>query len=228
MDEYSLSLVEEMNCYYEARAPWHDQYMDIHSREQTSQRFKNVIATIEPYLKRKRVLEIACGTGNWTQLIAPIAASVVAIDSSPTSLAMARAKLVTCKNVQLIQDDAYQLIHLSGHIDAVFMADFWSHIPKKLIHPFLNNLRGRLAPKAAGIVLDMSRKTHFEKEDSRIDADGNRISLRRLPDGREFQVVKNFPSETDLRDAIMPLGEALHYIAFRELQRWLVCFNFAT
>jgi 2-polyprenyl-3-methyl-5-hydroxy-6-metoxy-1,4-benzoquinol methylase len=226
-DRHSHSLIEEMNRYYDARAPWHDQYMDAHSPQQLAQRFSSVIDSIRPIVTGKTILDVACGTGNWTQLLAPMAASVRGLDRSDSCLQIARAKLPDYANVQFVQDDAYQLETLNDQFEVLFAADFWSHIPKSMIGPFLRNAAGRLKPGAAGIFLDMAWQSFFEEDPSQTDADGNRVFLRHLPDGSEFHVVKNFPTVLELRETIAPYGNAVRYIPFNDLNRWMVCFEFA-
>ena len=226
MDPYSLRLIEEMNRYYEARAPWHDEYMDVRSLEEMTKRFSRILDFIRKYLDGQRVLEIACGTGNWTRLIAPLAASVTAVDNSISSLQIAKPKLAEFDNVRLVQANAYKLDCLNREFDVLFSADFWSHIPKKAIESFLNAASGKLSPGAYSIFLDMSWQTFFQSEKSDLDEDVNRVSLRSLPNGSEFHVVKNFPTEDELREIIRPFGNAIRFTSFPELQRWLVCFRF--
>ncbi|HKK20034.1 MAG TPA: hypothetical protein VJ983_01065, partial [candidate division Zixibacteria bacterium] len=63
----SDDLIEQMNRYYEARAPWHDQYMSYTSNEQLESALKPIVELLNPIIRGTRVLEVACGTGNWTQ-----------------------------------------------------------------------------------------------------------------------------------------------------------------
>ncbi len=226
-DHHSQSLIDEMNRYYDARAPWHDQYMDAHSPQQLAQRFSTVIDAIRPIITGKTLLDVACGTGNWTRLLAPMAASILGLDRSDSCLQIARAKLPDCANVQFVQDDAYQLETLNDQFDVLFAADFWSHMPKKMIGPFLRNATGWLKPGATGVFLDMSWQSFFEDDPSQTDVDGNRIFLRHLPDGSEFHVVKNFPTESEMRELIAPYGNTVRYTLYSELHRWMVCFKFA-
>ena len=44
---------------------------------------------------------------------------------------------------------------------------------------------------------------------ARTDAEGNTFQLRRLPDGSTYEVLKNFPTETELRQALAPFVRQL-------------------
>lgn len=221
----SKKLVEEINRYYDARAPWHDQYMRYESIEGMEALLSPIIDTLAEMISDKSVLEVACGTGNWTQILAKRACSVTAVDISPNALEIARRKLSLCSNVSLIQGDAYDLQNVGGTFDVVFAADWWSHIPNGLLSVFLDSATKKLRPDSRAIFIDMSFREGFARETCRYDADNNRISLRRLPDGSEFEVVKNFPSESELRRILADYAGNIVYYEFDSLKRWMIVFE---
>lgn len=224
MNEISdiTKLIEEMHRYYEARAPWHDQYMGYESNKDMEELLSPIIEIVEEMIIGKRVLEIACGTGNWTEVLAKRALSMVAIDISPAALAIAQAKLSSYKNVAIMQGDAYDLGNISDSFELLFSADWWSHIPKGILPAFMSSALRKLLPESKAIFIDMSFREDFEQEPCHYDQDNNRISIRRLPDGSEFQVVKNFPSESDLRHILASYGKIIAYHEFSVLKRWMV------
>ncbi len=222
--DHSQSLIEEMKRYYEARAPWHDDYMSYESPERMETLMRPIIDAISPAIAGKRVLEIGCGTGNWTRILAERAESVVAIDASAGALKIAADNLAETGNVSLRQADAYDLQSLDGSFDALFAADFWSHVPLGLIPEFVPSISAKLSEKGRACFLDMSSNRYFEREPSRVDVDGNRISRRVLPDGSAFDVVKNFPSEEDLSRILEPHARAVEFHEFNDLERWMVAF----
>ena len=77
-----------LQSYYAARAQEYDRVYDKPERQADLRRIEQ---WLPPLLSGRRVLEIACGTGYWTRLIAPVAASVVAIDSAAETLRIAQA-----------------------------------------------------------------------------------------------------------------------------------------
>jgi ubiquinone/menaquinone biosynthesis C-methylase UbiE len=60
-------------------------------------------------LRGPDVLEIACGTGYWTAVIAAAARSVVGIDLEPAIVAAAERRLSAFANVRCMVADAYSL-----------------------------------------------------------------------------------------------------------------------
>ena len=221
----SVRLIEEMNRYYEARAPWHDSYMSYKSLAAMEESLKSVIETVAPMVAVKNVLEIACGTGNWTQVLSRRAKCVTALDISPSALAIAEDKLRDFTNVTLVQHSAYELETFRGRFDVLFAADWWSHIPMGILPAFLRSILTRLEKGSMAVFLDMSTNDYFEQERCFFDSDGNRVSERVLPDGSKYKVVKNFPTEDELRGILAPFAGDISYFEFTALQRWLVAFE---
>ncbi len=107
-------------------------------------------------------------------------------------------KLECYANVILSNTDAYTLEGVDGTFETAFAADWWSHIPYARISAFLHNLHQKLVAGSRVTFVDMSYRDDFNNDPTHFDSDGNRISKRTLPDGSEFEVVKNFPSEREL------------------------------
>ncbi|MCP4583807.1 MAG: class I SAM-dependent methyltransferase [candidate division Zixibacteria bacterium] len=222
---YSKKLIKEMNQYYEARAPWHDIFMGYESERQMEEFKKSIIEILTPVIIGKRVIEIACGTGNWTQIIAKRAESVTAIDVSPTALGLAQRKLVNHCNVSLIQCDAYNLNCIGGLYDVSFAADWWSHIPMDVLPLFVESLMSKLKKRSKVIFLDMSFREDHKVESCYYDLDDNRITRRMLPSGSNFMVVKNFPHKEALKKFLSPYAKRVDYYELKALCRWMVIFT---
>lgn len=99
----------------------------------------NYAQLIRPYLPvllrganphTARALEIGCGVGRMTRLLAENFAEVHAIDVAPEMLAQARARLADCPNVTLHQGSGFDLQPLpDAHFDLVFSYIVFQHIP---------------------------------------------------------------------------------------------------
>jgi demethylmenaquinone methyltransferase/2-methoxy-6-polyprenyl-1,4-benzoquinol methylase len=76
---------------------------------------------------------------------------------------------------------------------------WWSHIPRERIRDFLASLHERLEPGARVILMDNRFVEGSSTPISEIDAQGNTYQLRRLGDGAGIRVLKNFPTEAELR-----------------------------
>ena len=72
-----------MQDYYAARA---GEYDKIYLKPERQANLRCIAAWSADVLAERSVLEIACGTGYWTQFYAPLAAQVVALDSAEETL----------------------------------------------------------------------------------------------------------------------------------------------
>jgi len=218
-------IVEEMNEYYRVRAAWHDEYLSYTDSAAMEKLLSPVIAFVEPFVAGRNVLEIACGTGNWTQALARRARSVVATDINGSMVAIARSKPYAGGAVSFLLDDAYGLTAVRDGFTAAFAADWWSHVPISRLRPFLKLLHSKLAPGSNVVFVDMLERDHPDLTPYRRDEDGNLIHRRRLPNGREFDVLKNFPSREDVLTGLDGLGREPVYWEDLDLMRWSVAYR---
>jgi SAM-dependent methyltransferase len=75
------------------------------------------------------VADIGCGTGNATDLLAPLVKSVIAIDREPAMLDAARKRLAGRRNVEFRQGDLSDLPVRSGEIDTAVAMLVMHHVP---------------------------------------------------------------------------------------------------
>ena len=95
------AILQEQIAYYRARAGEYDQWFlrlgrydrgpDLNRR--WFREIGLVTAALEAFAPAGQVLELACGTGLWTQHLVRYAAAVTALDSSPEVLVINRARL---------------------------------------------------------------------------------------------------------------------------------------
>jgi SAM-dependent methyltransferase len=206
----------ELVSYYRRRA---SEYEAIYAKPERQPDLARLKDEIPARLRRARVLEIACGTGYWTELIAPVAALVVAIDLAEEPMRIARNK--TCRgDVRFEIADAYALPSSLGSFDAALAVFWWSHIPRERIAVFLASLHARLEPDARVVLMDNRYVEGSSTPITEIDTHGNTYQMRRLGDGTPVRVLKNFPSEDELRSHLPGLRyEALEYYWLAEYRR---------
>lgn len=190
----------ELAAYYERRAPYYDAG---YAKPEKEGDLKYLKGTIPKLFLDRNVLEVAAGTGYWTHLIADSAATIVATDVNPAPLALAREREYPRGNTQFCQADAYDLAAVAGTFDAAFVGFWWSHILLGDIDRFLHGLCSRLEANSFVVIVD-NRDASYPS--SRTDSEGNKFELRRLPDGSEYEIPKNFPSRKDLSRAIGHFG----------------------
>jgi ubiquinone/menaquinone biosynthesis C-methylase UbiE len=213
------STEESMQSYYAARAPEYDRVYQKPERQADLRRLRR---WLPPVLADSRLLEVACGTGFWTQFIAPAASEVVALDASAAALAIAIGRVPNGK-VKFLVGDAYRLPQDQGRFNAAFAGFWFSHVPRSRQREFLAGLGRVLDPGATVVLLDNLYVAGSSHPISEHDADGNTYQTRELDDGSRHRVLKNFPSEAELRAVVAGLGERAaftefeYYWAFRYL-----------
>jgi SAM-dependent methyltransferase len=186
----------ELIDYYRRRA---GEYEAIYAWPERQCDLSILKEAIPGALQARNVLEIACGTGYWTQLIAGTAKRIVATDLAPEPMAIARAKDYGRCPVEWRIADAYALDESLGSFDAAFAGFWWSHVPLSRRAPFLQSLHGRLVSGARVVMFDNRYVAGAMHPIAERDAEGNSYQHRRLADGSENRVLKNFPDEAELR-----------------------------
>ena len=77
----------------------------------------------EQFTRTDAVLELGCGTGTFSEAVAPLVKDVIATDMSEPMLHQARAKLGEHSNVRFQKQDAYKTSFSESTFDAVLMVN---------------------------------------------------------------------------------------------------------
>ena len=85
----SVEADSDLTSYYAARA---QEYESIYDKPERQADLATLRALVPDYFVGRDVLEVACGTGYWTQFIARRAATMTATDINAETLAIARTK----------------------------------------------------------------------------------------------------------------------------------------
>ena len=183
--------------YYRERAGEYDAtaYGDVAA---ANARIARLVAQMRP---TGRVLEIACGTGLWTQALAEFADTVTAIDAAPEAVRIARDR-VRSANVSFEIADVFSW-DPGARFDVVFFSAWLSHVPMSRFEEFWHWLGSLLAE--GGRVLFIDEHVDERGKESYIGGQGE-IVERRLRDGRAFRVVKNFVEPEQLERRLRRLG----------------------
>jgi demethylmenaquinone methyltransferase/2-methoxy-6-polyprenyl-1,4-benzoquinol methylase len=205
-----------MKAYYAARAPYYDA---VYLKPERRKDITFLAEHIPQRLRGREIIEIACGTGYWTQHIAPAVSRMVAIDLTAEPLEFARLRPGTDK-VRFRQLDAYALPSSLGRFNGAFAGLWFSHVPISARKAFLTALHSLLDPGSRVLFLDNSHVQLRDFPIAETDDEGNTYQLRQLRDGSTHRVLKNFPTEAELRKLLAgSCGQA----TFRELQNfWLL------
>ena len=202
---------QPLQSYYAARAAEYDR---IYRKPERQADLRAIERWLPPKFAGARVVEIACGTGYWTQFIAPSAAQLLAIDAAAETLAIAKTRVPEGK-VDFVLGDAYALPRDIGPFDAAFAGFWFSHVPKARRREFLLGLAARLEPGAKVVLLDNRYVEGSSTPLSAQDADGNSYQTRQLDDGSTHEVLKNFPTESELQELMVGLGERAAFTAWQ-------------
>ncbi|MGE5616557.1 MAG: class I SAM-dependent methyltransferase, partial [Bacillota bacterium] len=186
----SRSAPPQLQQYYSRRAAEYERIYDKPERQHELEWLRHRVPDL---LRDRKVLEIACGTGYWTQFIARTAASVQACDINESVLEIAREKGMPRDRVSFFKADAITLEGVPEGCDAAFAGFWWSHVRKSDLSRFVANLRAKLAPGACLVVLDNTYAEGSSTPISRRDGEGNTYQMRHLANGEQYEVLKNFP-----------------------------------
>jgi len=209
-----------METYYSRRA---SEYEKIYEKPERVDDLKSLKRLVKNFLKNKSVLEIACGTGYWTKIISNAAHSIVAIDSGKEVLDIAVMKFYQKSNVKFINDDALSLLKIENIFNSAFCGFWFSHIQKKKIESFIVKLHTKLKPNSVVVMIDNKYVVGSSTQVSRKDEEGNTYQLRKLEDGSEYEVLKNFYLEDELKNIFKNCSSNLEIINLKYY--WMIKYN---
>jgi len=205
--------------YYSGRARNYDEIYEI---PEVQDDLDDVERLVRDRFRGHDVLEIASGTGYWTTTFADVADSVVGVDASAETLAVAREKDLS-GDAHLVRGDAYRL-PFGESFTAGFAGFWWSHVPLGRRTEFVEAFHDALEAGAPVLVFDNNVVEGEVTPDYSDDA-GNTHQTRELADGSRHEVLKNFPSETELREVLAPHATEVEYRDFGYF--WCVTYRVA-
>jgi demethylmenaquinone methyltransferase/2-methoxy-6-polyprenyl-1,4-benzoquinol methylase len=200
--------MDELERYYARRAPVYDEAYLKPERQGDIAALKGELRAA---FSGHDVLEVACGTGFWTEVLAGTAHSVTATDIADEMLNRARERSYPTGNVTFDTADAYSLTSIAGEFTAGFAGFWWSHVPRPLLSSFVTNFHRKIEPGGLVVFID---NTYVEGESHPIvdtDTDGNTYQRRTLKGRDEYVIVKNYPTEEELKELLGDITTELSY-----------------
>lgn len=216
-----MQLVNEAAEYYDSLARGYHRRSG-YDKENDSEGFREINNLIADLFAGGDVLEIACGTGYWTAVIAGVSGSVMATDLNRSMLSEAKQNLSSYSNISFTEADAYSLKNINGLFSGAVSVLWWCHMPKRRIPVFLNALHSKLKPGAN--VLHVCQLEDLDSKNHIIDADGNTIALRKSGE-RCFSIVKNIPSEPFLREVLGKVARDIEYTRYPGSGLWSLAYS---
>jgi len=212
--------MDKLADYYAKRA---SEYERIYARPERQRDLAALKERTRKMLSGRCVLELACGTGYWTEVFAPLAREVTALDVNDEVLEIARAKSYPPGRVAFMRADCYAPPDPGRRHDALFAGFWWSHVPLQQLEGFLAASVAAVAPRALIAFLDNRYVEGSSTPVARRDAEGNAYQLRTLDDGSRHEVLKNFPSASELIKRTVKHGWGANVELFEHY--WLLSFR---
>jgi ubiquinone/menaquinone biosynthesis C-methylase UbiE len=213
-------IVEEQKDYYRARAAEYDDWFYRRGRydfgpkhtHQWGQEAELVRRALYNLNLSGQVLEIAAGTGIWTQELIKSAAHVTALDSSSEVLQINRLKTQGHKVTYLLSD-IFQWQPEQTY-DAVFMGFWLSHVPPARLPGFITLIKEALRPGGKIFLVDSLPAPSSTAKDMAQDLANHAahqqskgvVMTRRLGDGREYQIIKVYYRPDELAEQFKAQG----------------------
>ena len=183
-------IIDEQIAYYRARAAEYERtaYGDI-------QGFLPEV--VEPVPPGADVLELACGTGVWTEQLVARAATVTAVDAAPEMIELAR---VRAPRATFVLADLFDW-RPSRRYDAVFFSAWLSHVPAERFTAFWGLVGRCLRDGGRAVFLD-----EHVSETSKERWVAPEMAERSLSDGSTHRIVKTFFEPAELVERLHGLG----------------------
>jgi demethylmenaquinone methyltransferase/2-methoxy-6-polyprenyl-1,4-benzoquinol methylase len=197
-EQVSENVLAEMRDYYRARAAEYDEWFYRKGRYDRSpghnkQWFDEVELTREALRATQiagDILELAPGTGIWTEQLLPNVSTITAVDASEEMIEINRAK-VGSERVSYVLGDLFNWQPMRTY-DVVFFGFWLSHVPVERLDSFLRMVAMALKPGGKVFFVDSRREASSTAANHILPEEQEQTMVRKLNDGREYQIVKIF------------------------------------
>lgn len=205
-------ILQQQIAYYRARAGEYDEWFYRLNRydrgEELNARWFQEAGIVRDTLLGLghfgEALEIACGTGIWTQELVRIADHVTALDAAEEVLAINQAKLGSAA-VTYQQADVFAW-EPDRQYDLVFFGFWLSHVPPERLMPFLAKVNQALKPGGRLFLIDSTPDMSSSATDTPRYDDGTVYQRRKLNDGSFYTIYKIYYEPDDLRAKLHAAG----------------------
>lgn len=196
-------LLAEQIAYYRSRAGEYDEWFlrqgrYDHGPEHNARWFaevEQVARALAEFAPAGDVLELASGTGLWTQRLAATARTLTLVDSSPETHAVNQQRLaasgVALDAARFLVADLFAW-QPDRQYDTIFFSFWLSHVPPERLEAFWRTVRAALAPGGRVFFVDARYDETSTAKDHQLEGPDAHAVTRRLNDGREYRIVKVF------------------------------------
>jgi ubiquinone/menaquinone biosynthesis C-methylase UbiE len=208
---------KDLVAYYKERA---NEYEQIYSKPERQEDLKKVAEILQEFYSGKSLVEIACGTGYWTERIAETAKSIIATDINDSVLEVAGSKSYININVTFKSQDLFSL-NPERKYENLFGGFIWSHIKNQDLEDFISKINNIVKEKGTVVFIDNNYVEGSSTPITDEDEFGNTYQTRKLQDGSTHLVLKNFPLKEFILSKIK--GELINFINLKYY--WIVIYR---
>ena len=166
-------------------------------------------------------MEIACGTGYWTEKISSVANSVTAVDINKSVIEIAEERTRKCKNINYVISDLFNF-KTDVKYDNLFGGFIWSHISTETLDRFIKTVNNFIVHAGEAVFIDNNFVEGGNTSISYRDGRGNTYQLRELQDKSTHLVLKNFPSEVFIKNKLSKYARNIKIVSLQYY--WLLCY----
>ncbi|MFH1699035.1 MAG: class I SAM-dependent methyltransferase [Candidatus Zixiibacteriota bacterium] len=182
--------------YYQKRAAEYDKIYYRDNPERQAE-LKDLYLLSQNALAGRSVLDVACGTGFWTRIISEQARKITGIDINQTTLDKAGTKEFGCP-VEFITGDWRKMPETNKQFDGLLMTYVLSHVKRQDNDALREAIKSIIPPGSPAFLCDNNLLCEMERE-LIWDEDGiNSYKLRKLENGEEFTILKNYFDKEEL------------------------------
>ena len=205
-------LLASQLAYYRARASEYDAWFlrqgrydrgEVHRKKWFAE-VRVLAKALEDFAPRGDILELACGTGWWTEQLVRYGDSLTAVDASPEVIAVNRARLPLAE-IEYVQADLFNW-QPERRFDTVFFSFWLSHVPPERFAGFWATVKACPNPGGRVFFIDSSPAPEGTAEDHVLNSPNATTVKRRLDGGRIFDIVKVFYGPEKLGNDLAALG----------------------
>lgn len=200
MRDDKVKIMEAQTQYYKQRAK---EYELVYQKPERQKDLKQIKAYLTKHFRPQNLIEIACGTGYWTAMLAKNTDQILGIDINGEVIELAKQKDYHSSNVRFEVIDFKALEQSEQKFDGLFGGFIWSHLLQQEIDHFVSMMLKLVQSKGQLIFVDNKFVEGNSTPISRKDEAGNTFQNRRLTNGQQFEIIKNYPS----REAMLALWE---------------------
>ena len=208
-------ILQQQIAYYRARAGEYDEWFYRLNRYDRGAEINQgwfdeaavVMQALESLGPVEDALELACGTGIWTQELLKIAKRVTALDVAQEVLTINREKLKS-PNVTYQQADLFTW-QPDRQYDLVFFSFWLSHVPPDRLDSFLAMVSHALKPGGKLFLVDSTPDLGSSAKDSPRSDDQGIFQARKLNDGSRYTIIKVYYEPNDLQAKLVAAGFAV-------------------